>query len=70
MVNGMFFLMNRDGTGLQNITKGNGNSRFGSWFPNGDKILFSSDRDGGGYQLFTMKADGSRQQGLVIKDKP
>ena len=31
-------------------------------------IVFSSDRDGGGIELYLMDADGGNQRRLVIED--
>ncbi|MEE1566153.1 MAG: hypothetical protein V1249_14350, partial [Acidimicrobiales bacterium] len=47
-----------DGTGLGKITKDNSNDVDPVWSPDGDRIAFSSDREGG-YTIFTTAVDGT-----------
>jgi len=67
------FVMNIDGTGVTQLTSNNkgdgaqGPDLFGlgfgisvpSWSPDGTKIAFTSDRDGGDLDIFIMDADGT-----------
>jgi len=46
------------------LTAGPGNNEGSSWAPNGRHLVFQSSRSGG-YQLFTMLADGSEQQPIA-----
>ena len=50
-----------DGSNLRRLTAGPGNNEGASWAPNGRHLVFQSSRSGG-YQLFTMLADGIEQQ--------
>ena len=52
------FLMNSDGTEIQNLTENQGNNWFASWSPDGKKIAFQSDRDSN-IEIYIMNLDGS-----------
>ena len=52
------FVMNRDGTDVQQITSNAYNDIRPDWSPDGKKIAFSSNRDGS-MQVFVMNVDGS-----------
>jgi Tol biopolymer transport system component len=52
------YAMNADGTGLTNLTSTDASEWFPSWSPDGQKIVFESDRDGDS-EIYTMSADGS-----------
>jgi len=54
------YLVNADGTGLQNLTPGDGNSRRGRWSPDGSLIAFESDRTSSS-DIWIMNADGTGQ---------
>jgi Tol biopolymer transport system component len=55
------FTVRADGTGRVQLTHGSGGtvSAANSWSPDGKKIAFVSDRNGGAYQVFVMNADGT-----------
>ncbi len=50
-----------DGSNLRRLTAGPAGNEAASWAPNGRHLVFQSSRLGG-FQLFTMLADGSEQQ--------
>src|SRR2546422_254571 len=50
--------MNADGSGLANLTNDPGSDSQPAWSPNGDKIAFTTDRDGNA-EIYVMNADGS-----------
>ncbi len=52
------YVMNIDGTRLQQLTFNNDLDRFPSFGPKGEWIVFSSDRDGDD-EVYTMKSDGT-----------
>ena len=52
------FLIQRDGTSLKQITNGPSQNLYGAWSPDGRRIAFSSNRDGG-RELYIMNSDGS-----------
>ena len=53
------YVINADGSGLTNLTSNSAMDANPAWSPDGTKIVFSSDRDGGGFDIYTMDADGS-----------
>ncbi|MDR1049959.1 MAG: hypothetical protein LBP95_02540 [Deltaproteobacteria bacterium] len=57
-------VVNPDGTGLIQLTGGQGRNMHPSFSPDGRMIVFSSDR-GGRSQLYVMSANGDRQQPLM-----
>ncbi len=58
--NSEIYVMNADGTNIQNLTNNSATDSDPVWSPNGNQIAFVSDRDGFGYsQIYTMNADGS-----------
>lgn len=52
------WVMSVDGTGQTDLTADAGNDQTPRWSPDGRRIAFSSDRDGG-RGIFVMGADGS-----------
>jgi TolB protein len=52
------FVVNADGSGRTNLTNNPGFDTDADWSPDGRKILFTSDRDGG-INIYVMNADGS-----------
>ena len=52
------YLMNADGSGLTQLTDDAGRDFNPSWSPDGQRIVFISDRDGDS-DIYTMNADGS-----------
>jgi Tol biopolymer transport system component len=64
------YVMNPDGTGLAQLTY-LGNNGEPTWSPDGDRIIFGSDREGGGkLNILAMNADGSNQVQLTYFDVP
>ncbi|MDR1164656.1 MAG: hypothetical protein LBO66_02065 [Deltaproteobacteria bacterium] len=57
-------VMNADGSGLRQLTGGQGVNRHPSFSPDGRMIVFSSTRLGKS-QLFVMAANGDRQQPMI-----
>ncbi len=59
------YVMNVEGTRLQQLTSA-GNNGDPMWSPDGTRITFGSDREGGNkLNIFTMKADGTQQEQLT-----
>src|SRR5919112_4947129 len=55
MSNYEIYVMNADGTGQTRLTNNDAYDYDPSWSPDGEKITFTSTRDGGG--LYVMNAD-------------
>jgi Tol biopolymer transport system component len=53
------YIINADGSGLTALTNNPAADVNPDWSPDGTKIVFSSDRDGGDSDIYTMDADGS-----------
>jgi Tol biopolymer transport system component len=53
------FMAKSDSMEITPLTTSDSNNILPQWSPSGDLISFSSDRDGNGYQIFVMNADGS-----------
>jgi Tol biopolymer transport system component len=65
------YVINVDGTGLRQLTSAAGNNGDPVWSPDGTRITFGSDREGGNkLNIFTMNADGSQPQQLTHFDVP
>ena len=57
--------MSPDGSNQTNLTNNSADEGGGhDWSPDGNKIVFSSDRDGNN-ELYVMDADGSNQTRLT-----
>jgi Tol biopolymer transport system component/serine/threonine protein kinase len=52
-------LVRSDGTGLRKLTDDPSRDRGPSWSPDGRRIAFYSNRDGGKYEIFVIEPDGS-----------
>jgi Tol biopolymer transport system component len=64
------YVMNVAGTRLQQLTSA-GNNGDPVWSPDGTRITFGSDREGGGkLNIFVMNADGSQQDQLTHFEVP
>ncbi len=59
------YLMNTDGSDVQNLTFSRFNDRFPAWSPDATKIAFVSDRTGNP-EVFVMDADGSNMYQLTF----
>lgn len=58
--------MNRDGTGVTNLTRFAGDDRFPTWTPDGARIVWTRfDERSSTFDLFVMAADGSAQRALL-----
>ncbi|HUO56104.1 MAG TPA: hypothetical protein VMU27_01570 [Candidatus Paceibacterota bacterium] len=60
------YTMNADGTDLTQITSDPSNHGDPVWSPDGTRIIFGSDKEGGGkLNLFTINPDGSNEQQIT-----
>ena len=59
------YSMNMDGSELINLTNNPGDDINPKWSPDGSKISFTSDRDGGVNSVFVMNADGTNQTNII-----
>lgn len=67
------YVINADGTGLQQLTFTGDTANNGdpTWSPDGSRITFGSDREGGNkLNVFVMNADGNQLQQLTHFDAP
>lgn len=53
-----------DGSDEERLTDSPGLDGLPAWFPNGESLAFTTDRDGN-WEIYVMNADGSRQQRLT-----
>ena len=58
------YKVRKDGTDLTNVSNTPGNNFRGDWSPDGQRIVFVSERDGN-RELYVMNADGSNQVRLT-----
>jgi TolB protein len=63
------YIANADGSNLTQVTKaGTGRNSTPAISPDGKRIVFISNRDGGKHQIYIMNADGSAQTRLTKDD--
>jgi Tol biopolymer transport system component len=66
------FVMNRDGSNLQQVTKGLGGANWAPFFtPDGTKIIFASnmkDPRGGNFDLYLINLDGTGLEQITFSD--
>lgn len=63
--NDEIYVINADGSGLRRLTNNTWEwDKHPTWSPDGQSILFYSNRDTGRRQLWLMKADGSEQRNV------
>jgi VCBS repeat-containing protein len=58
------YVADAGGTGQVRLTTATGHDRYAEWSPTGDKIVFTSQRDGND-EIYVMNADGSNQTRLT-----
>ncbi len=59
------YSMNADGSDQVRLTDDPGTDALPAWSPDGTKIAFISDRDGGETEIYVMNTDGTDQQNLT-----
>jgi Tol biopolymer transport system component len=64
------YTMDADGSNEKQLTKNDVFEGEPGWSPNGKKIVFTSQRDGGNTEIYKMNADGSSQKRLTKNSVP
>jgi Tol biopolymer transport system component len=59
------YTINVDGSGERRLTDSPGLDAFPSWSPNGERIAFTSDRDGDNWDLYVMDSEGTHPRRLT-----
>jgi TolB protein len=59
------YSINVDGTRERRLTDSPGLDGFPSWSPDGQRLVFATDRAGGNWELCVMNSDGTEQQRLT-----
>jgi Tol biopolymer transport system component len=59
------YVINADGSGKRQLTGNVGNDALPAWSPDGRYIYYLSDRDGQGWAVMVMNADGSSPRKIV-----
>ena len=62
------YVMDADGGNRENLSNHPRHDMDPDWSPDGTKIAFISDRNGGEYQIYVMDADGTNQ--IRLTDGP
>lgn len=62
------YVMNADGTGLQQVTDNTFDDRSPSWSPDGEKIIFESQNETGDWDLYIIDIDGSNRTQLTFNE--
>ena len=57
-------MINADGSGFTRLTNNEADDLFPTWSPDGEEIVFHSDRDGN-YEIYMMNADGTNLGNLT-----
>ena len=71
LLNYEIYVMDADGGNPQNLTNDPNDDSLPSWSPDGERIVFASDRDGNrdgnreNYEIYVMDADGNNQRRLT-----
>lgn len=55
--NNEIYLMNDDGSAVRNLTNHASNDRHPAWSPDGSKLVFSSRRDEGNFDIYLLEVD-------------
>jgi Tol biopolymer transport system component len=66
--NSEVFIVNRDGTGLVNITSSSAVDEMPAWAPNGQRIAFVTDREGSFRDIFVVNVNGTELRRLTPAD--
>src|SRR5258706_221818 len=63
--NAELFLIDDKGQGARNLTNSSAENSYPAWSPDGKSILFASLRDGDGFRIYRMDADGGNVKQLT-----